>query len=141
MLTSQQHAKSTNTLHGVVLNPHITQREQSWENFRNNENDSFLASDKGRLINVQEFDQSTINSGSQGDEPTDFRGYKVPIINWAHTPVAAAFKVYRHAPATLPEPETLYSESEVDFVLNIVKKRYEEFQHDRELVKPFFEKS
>jgi len=66
--------------------------------------------------------------------------YKVPLINWAHTPIYEYFTDHQENAHVLAENANLYTEGEIDYVLDTIKKRYDDFQHT-DIMKPFFDKS
>lgn len=90
-------------------------------------------------------DETSIRSslemiGEHSFNKGDFKNYKVPIINWAVTPVYAYFIKHKKQAHILPAELQLYTEGEVDYNLDILKSRFDEFQRS-DIMEPIFEKA
>jgi len=66
--------------------------------------------------------------------------YRVPTINWSESPIYYYYRQNRQNPHILKGDMTTYTEGEVDYVLDMIKKAYNDFKRT-DIMKPFYMKS
>jgi hypothetical protein len=66
--------------------------------------------------------------------------YKVPVINWSETDLYQAYLANTLNPHVLAGDMNRYTEGEVDYVLDMIKKSYSDFKRT-DIMKPFYMKA
>lgn len=105
------------------------------------DSDPFLEkSDLGKVeendpLNVSQ-NASTIMSEKRGNLPN----YKVPVINWSDTEVYNCYLQNPSSTHILSGEVNRYTEGEVDYVLDMIKKSYNDFKRT-DIMKPFYMKA
>lgn len=66
--------------------------------------------------------------------------YKVPIINWSETEVYNTFLKDPSCNHVLQGEFNRYTEGEVDYILDMIKKSYNDFKRT-DIMKPFYMKA
>lgn len=139
---ASQKAPSNYTQTRTKVEPRIKQKPDNYEDYRRLIEEEQQSS-KGKLDENMSMRSSLegANDSSLLHRSRDEKSYKVPIINWALTPVYAYFLEHRqHAHLLDATTQVLYSEGEVDYTLDTLKTRYEEFQRS-DIMQPMFEKA
>lgn len=139
---ASQKAQSNYTQTRTKVEPRIQQKPDNYEEYRRLVEEE-QQSTKGRLDENTSMRSSAegANDSSLLHRSRDEKHYKVPVINWALTPVYAYFLEHRqHAHLLDTTHQAFYSEGEVDYTLDTLKTRYEEFQRN-DIMQPMFEKA
>lgn len=66
--------------------------------------------------------------------------YKVPLINWSETDIYNCFLQNPESTHVLSGEANRYTEGEVDYVLDMIKKSYNDFKRT-DIMKPFYMKA